>query len=214
MFALAVQAQSCSASSPAHTVALVELYGGDACSRCLAAERWLAGLTPGEQVVPVALYGESRRYGEPAPATPRRLTLRQRMALVYAPQVLLQGREFRDWGTAAFQAAVAQINAAPALARVDLEILSQTGVELRVRVRAEVPDTAQRDDSALFIAAYEHRGTPVVFEWIGPLPLGRSDEKTLPLPSGALPARSGAVAFVQDRRSAQVLQALMLPACP
>jgi hypothetical protein len=70
----------------------------------------------------------------------------------------------------------------------------------------------------------------VVLEWQGPfeLPAGGSGERAppgapdagvtlrrnLPLLPRAVPERSGAVAFVQNRRTGDVLQALMLPACP
>jgi hypothetical protein len=56
----------------------------------------------------------------------------------------------------------------------------------------------------------------VVLEWRGPFPLhagALSAEQLLPLLPGAMPTNSGVVAFVQNRRSAEVLQALMLPAC-
>ena len=57
----------------------------------------------------------------------------------------------------------------------------------------------------------------VAFEWVGPLgfdPDGRlSLRRSLPLLPKAVAANSGVVAFVQNRSSAEVLQALMLPAC-
>jgi hypothetical protein len=58
----------------------------------------------------------------------------------------------------------------------------------------------------------------VAFEWVGPLgfgPDGRlSARQRLPLLPKAVPANSGVVAFVQNRSNAEVLQSLMLPACP
>jgi hypothetical protein len=57
----------------------------------------------------------------------------------------------------------------------------------------------------------------VVLEWIGPIPFiaGRiTAKRALPLLPKAVAAQSGVAAFVQNRRSAEVLQALMLPACP
>jgi hypothetical protein len=39
-------------------------------------------------------------------------------------------------------------------------------------------------------------------------------ERALPLLPGASAADSGVVGFVQNRRTAEVLQALMLPSCP
>jgi hypothetical protein len=159
----------------------------------------------------------------------RKLTQQQRLALVYTPQVMLQGRDFRAWGTRAFDEAVARINARPAAARIALELAAAGREGLRVRVRAEAPD---RRDAVLYIAAYqnrlesrvtagENRGRVlrhdyVVLEWLGPIGLseGRIDaERRLPLLPGAAPTNSGAAAFVQDRRTAEVLQALMLPAC-
>jgi hypothetical protein len=72
------------------------------------------------------------------------------------------------------------------------------------------------------VAAGENRGRTlahdyVVFEWLGPIGFveGRIDERReLPLLPGAVPAHSGVAAFVQNRRTAEVLQALLLPACP
>ena len=89
-----------------------------------------------------------------------------------------------------------------------------------------------RADAALYLAAYEsrlenpvtageNRGRTlrhdyVVLEWQGPLALTAGtveEERLLPLLPGAVPTNSGVVAFVQNRRTAEVLQALMLPAC-
>jgi hypothetical protein len=57
----------------------------------------------------------------------------------------------------------------------------------------------------------------VVFEWVGPIAFrdGRIDERrALPGVPKAVPAHSGVAAFMQNRRTAGVLQALMLPVCP
>jgi hypothetical protein len=71
------------------------------------------------------------------------------------------------------------------------------------------------------VAAGENRGKRlehdyVVFEWVGPIPFkeGRiHEQRVLPLVPKAVQAHSGVAAFVQNRRTAEVLQALMLPAC-
>jgi hypothetical protein len=58
----------------------------------------------------------------------------------------------------------------------------------------------------------------VVREWIGPIAFGESlrieESRALPLLSGADPKNLGVAAFVQNRSTSEVLQALMLPACP
>lgn len=147
----------------------------------------------------------------------RKLTRLQRLALVFTPQVLLQGRDFRGWGGPAFDEALGQINARPATARIALEIIALERRGLRVRAHAELSDPAFNADPVLYLAAYENRlENHVVLEWQGPfaVPGGRfGTERLLPLLPGAVPTNSGVVAFVQDRRTAQVLQALMLPAC-
>ncbi|MDH3318670.1 MAG: DUF1223 domain-containing protein [Betaproteobacteria bacterium] len=72
------------------------------------------------------------------------------------------------------------------------------------------------------VAAGENRGRTlthdyVVLEWVGPIAFtaGRiAETRSLRLLPKAVPAHSGVAAFVQNRRTAEVLQALMLPACP
>ena len=233
------------ASSGPNTAALVELYTSEGCSSCPPADRWLSGLAsrgyvPGK-VVPLALHVDYWDYiGWKDPYAKREFSLRQRkltqlqrMALVYTPQVLLQGRDFRGWGTPAFDQALAKINAQPARARLSLQIQSLKSDGLAVNVRAEILERSQADDAGLYLAAYEsrlesrvsageNRGRTlahdhVVLEWQGPLPFSGArlaEARVLPLLPGALAANSGVVGFVQNRRTAEVLQALMLPSCP
>jgi len=156
-----------------------------------------------------------------------------RARIVYTPQVLLQGADFRRWGSSSFDEAVARINARPARASISLTLLAGLADTLATEVRAELLDAAQEADAALYLASYENklvskvaagenRGRTlahdyVVLEWVGPIVFagGRIDERrTLPLLPKAVPAHSGVAAFVQNRRTAEVLQALMLPACP
>ena len=206
-------ASQCSVRSGARTAALVELYTAQSCRACRPAEQWLAGLHAPGRVVPVALHVDYRDYV--AIATPRRkLTPRQRLALAYTPQVLLQGREFRGWGSDAFDAALARINAVEPRATLRLDIVSQDAQGLRVAVAAQLLQPA---DAALYLAAYENRsGRYVVLNWLGPFRFSGAKlqaQRSLPLLPGAMPANSGAVGFVQDRRSAEVLQALIRAAC-
>ena len=245
--ALAFQAAAavCSAQSGENTAALVELYTSEGCSSCPPADRWLSGLGargygPG-RVVPLALHVDYWDYiGWKDPYAKREFSQRQRklsqlqrLALVYTPQVLLQGRDFRDWGGTAFDTAVSRINAQPARARIALEIHSLEASRLEVAVSAELLDLSHQGDAALYLAAYENRLVSrvtagenrgrelghdyVVLEWQGPLvfgPAGRlAARRKVPLLPMGVPAHSGVVGFVQNRRTTEVLQALMLPAC-
>ncbi|HEU4353812.1 MAG TPA: DUF1223 domain-containing protein [Burkholderiales bacterium] len=240
LLVLPVQAAPCVSESGPGTAALVELYTSEGCSSCPPAERWLGTLAeryPGTAVVPLALHvdywdyiGWKDSYAKREFALrQRKLSQLQRMALVYTPQVMLQGRDFRRWGTEAFDEAVKQINAQPARARLKLTLLNVDERGLAVEVRAELAQPVA--DAALYLASYqskleskvmagENRGRilthdHVVLEWLGPFEVEgrRVERRTLPLLPGATGANSGAAAFVQNRRTGEVLQALLRSAC-
>ena len=241
--ALNVQAGQCSARSGERTAALVELYTSEGCSSCPPADRWLSTLGGryGGRVVPLSLHVDYWDYiGWKDPYAKARFSMRQRKmsqlqraAFVYTPQVLLQGRDFRAWGGAAFDAAVGEINARPARALIALGIDAVGKDRIQAEVQAQVRDPAQVD-AVLYVAAYENklvsqvaagenRGRTlahdyVVLEWQGPFPLNGGarlvQKQSLALLPKAVPENSGVAAFVQNRRTAEVLQALMLPACP
>jgi hypothetical protein len=245
-FVNASPAAGCKAVSGPGTAALVELYTSEGCSSCPPADRWLSGLGAGNQVpgrvVPLSLHVDYWDYiGWKDPYAKREFSLRQRklsqlqkMALVYTPQVVLQGRDFRGWGTPAFDAAVARITAQPARASISLAVRQGAGRVLQVEAGAELLDAAQKADAALYLAAYENRLSSritagenrgrtlthdyVVLEWQGPFAFGPGsrilERRELALLPRATPGSSGVVGFVQNRRTAEVLQALMLPACP
>src|SRR5690348_13619650 len=90
---LPVQA-ACIAQSGPHTAALVELYTSEDCTGCRPADRWLSRLGSRfslDRVVPLALHVDYRDYVEGkdpyaqrrVSERQRRLSLLQRMALVY-----------------------------------------------------------------------------------------------------------------------------------
>jgi hypothetical protein len=246
VLAPAAAAAQCRAESGSGTAALVELYTSEGCDSCPPADRWLSSLGRGglvpERLVPIALHVDYRNYiGWKDPYARRAFFNRQRKmaalarsALVYTPQILLQGREFRGWGTRAFDAAVARINARPALARIALMLAAPHKAALEVSLLAELLDPVPKSRAAAYLAAFENklvsqvaagenRGRTldhdfVVLEWVGPLEFGASpriaERRSLPLLPKAVPQHSGVVAFVQDRSSGEVLQALMLPVCP
>lgn len=223
--ALPTYGEQCVSESGPGTAALVELYTSEGCSSCPPADHWLAGLgqryAPGK-VVPLALHVDYWDYiGWKDPYAKREFSLRQRklsqlqrMALVYTPQVVLQGRDFRGWATKAFDETVARINAQPAKARMRLALLGVDRKTLEVEASVELVEPTE--DAALYLAAYQSRlESRVVLEWLGPFPIaGRlAKRRTVPLVPGARADNSGVAAFVQDRRTGEVLQALLRSAC-
>ncbi len=224
-------AAPCTAQSGERAVALVELYVAERCAGCQEAERGLSSLAAKyspEALLPIVFYVDyadylrrsDRNAGRRVVQRERKLLLGQRLALVYRPQVLLQGRLFPAWGGAELADAVKRIKAQPARVRMRLELHQGDATGLAARVEAQLLEPVPRASAVLFMAAVE-RGqqgaSPRVLEWQGPFapgPDGRfTEERRLALVPGATPADSGAVAFVQDRRTAEVLQALQLSAC-
>jgi hypothetical protein len=239
------QAAQCTAKSADKTVALVELYTSEGCDSCPPADRWLSSLGPKgfapDRVVPIALHvdywdyiGWKDPYARQAhSARQRKMAQLARAAIVYTPQVLLQGQDFRRWGDAAFEQAVSKINAQPAKARISLGLNTRGKDAFEVEAAAELTGAPPSPDFALFLGAYENklvsevkagenRGKTlphdyVVLQWAGPFEFkaGKLAERhVLPLLPRAVPGHSGVVAFVQNRATSEVLQALMLPACP
>ena len=247
-------AMQCSAKSAEKTVALIELYTSEGCDSCPPADRWLSSLGPkgftADRVVPIALHvdywdyiGWKDPYARQAhSARQRKMAKLARAAMVYTPQVLLQGQDFRAWheggnqaggNLGAFERAVAKINARPAKARISLSLDTRRKDAFEVEAAAELADGSPNAAVALYLGAYENklvsevkagenRGKSlphdyVVLQWAGPLEFkaGKLAERlVLPLLPKAVPGHSGVVAFVQNRATAEILQALMLPACP
>ncbi|RZI40627.1 DUF1223 domain-containing protein [Herbaspirillum sp. HC18] len=232
-------AQTCSKQSPAHTVALLELYTSEGCSSCPPADRFVSGLrddgfTP-EQVVPLSLHVDYWDHiGWKDIFADHRHTERQhwlsglaKSSFVYTPEIFIGGRETRNWRNGA-HAAIRRINGQPAKARIDMRIGQPGNGSLQVDISAEAPR-----DARLFVALYENglasevkagenrgvrlRHDYVVRDWIGPVGISAAGgrillPRPLALPAGAKAGNLGVVAFVQAEQG-DVLQALALPLC-
>jgi len=236
---------ACSTYSGPHTTALVELYTSEGCDTCPPADHWLSSLFAqgfrSDQVVPLALHVDYWDYmGWKDPFAKGEFSIRQRKlaqmkrpVMVYTPQVLVQGQDFRRWASDAFAAEVTRINSRAARARIALTIRAVEPNAIRAELVAQLFDPAGQKNAAVYLAAYENRLASevsagenrgrrlehdfVVREWIGPIGFGESpkleEQRALPLLPGADPKHLGVAAFVQNRSNSEVLQALMLPAC-
>jgi hypothetical protein len=156
----------CSATSPGHTVALIELYTSEGCDSCPPADRWLSGLAlrPGEtRAVALAFHvdywdrlGWRDRFGSPA-FTARQYdeVRRQRTGFAYTPQVVVQGRDFPQWRSPAQpEAAIAAANAHAAKAAIELAVHPLVGGShaTDVKVDVRVPDRRDRADAVVNVA--------------------------------------------------------------
>jgi hypothetical protein len=230
----------CRAQSPNHTVALIELYTSEGCDSCPPADRWLSRIdTRGDTAVALALHvdywdglGWKDRFANAAfTARQYEEMHRQQTAFVYTPQVIVQGRDFRQWGVRGEPAAtIAAINARPARATIELTAEPQ-GDGAKVDLRVRVPDARDRAHAVIAVAlvqdglvsevkAGENSGKRlshdhVVRQWRTGPALDATGEARMRL-AFALPADTGrlsVVAFAEDRATGEVLQALALPFC-
>jgi hypothetical protein len=227
---LAAAAAACNVASPAHTVALVELYTSQGCSSCPPADRWLSKLQPSDRVVPLALHvGYWDYIGWKDPFARREFNLRQRWLgslngnrTVYTPGVFVQGRETPRWyDVRGFDAAINAINAQPARARIELAARIDHG-QIEARANASAADAQQpqvvlalvQSGNVTRVGAGENRGETltndhVVTQWSAPRPPGAIEQRW---PAPDVPAeRLRVVALVQDAASGQLLQAVALP---
>jgi hypothetical protein len=230
----------CRAQSPHHTVALIELYTSEGCDSCPPADRWLSQIDArADAAVALGLHvdywdrlGWKDRFAN-AEFTARQYAevQRQQDAFVYTPQVIVQGRDFRQWGLRGEpNATIAAINARPARATIELATEPQ-GNSASVDLHVRVPDPRDRAHAMVAIAlvqnglvsnvkAGENSGKRlahdhVVRQWRAGPSLDASGDAQMRLVFD-LPADKGpltVVAFAEDKASGEVLQALALPLC-
>ncbi|MGH9576081.1 MAG: DUF1223 domain-containing protein [Terriglobales bacterium] len=235
----AAQAAECSARSGANSTALVELYTSEGCDSCPPADRWLSSLAQGfdpARVVPVAFHVDYWDYiGWKDPFASAAFSERQRSGvrisggrIVYTPQVLFGGKDFRAWSSAAsFRDALTSANAKPA--RADLELRARiAGSDLEVSALAKLKGAALPADHALLVAitesrlvsavkAGENRGVTLAHDHVvRELKSYRRFDASerFVLRPGWKRENLAVVAFVQNLTNGEVLQALRLPACP
>lgn len=101
----ALPAARCQAVSAAAPPTVLELYTSEGCSSCPPADRWLSSLRGRADVLALAFHvsywdrlGWPDRFALPeATARQRELAQRAGSRQVYTPQVVANGRDWRDW---------------------------------------------------------------------------------------------------------------------
>jgi len=233
----------CSISSGSQRVALLELYTSEGCSSCPPADRWLSSLAAknigNERVVPLALHvdywdyiGWRDRFAQPGFAErQRQMAALGNSTVVYTPQVMLNGRDFRAWrNSGRFERELAATSLVSAQATIRLTLKQSRPYTLDVSAAAQ---NTQEGNHALFLALYENNLTSVVKQgenagatlhhdfvvrqWLGPLMLhGKSPaawRQEIKLDKEWNPESLGLAAFVQNTATGEVLQAVSRPLC-
>lgn len=201
------RAADCSAlhaQSPAHTIAVIELYTSEGCNSCPPADRWLSR-TPldTQRWIPLALHvdywdspGWKDTYGRAAFSERQRALGNVAHApTIYTPEVFVSGRELRRWAKPAeFARAVEARNALPATADISLDATLSSGPRAALQTRAHFTLSSSVASSTSPTVAWialtqnslvshpsggenggaELRHDHVVREWMGPIPLSGS----------------------------------------
>jgi hypothetical protein len=181
--ATATAASMCSVHSPAHRVALVELYSSEGCNSCPPADQWLSQWKDSgaaRSIVPLALHvdywnslGWTDRFSQ------HRFTERQQDLTdlagghtIYTPEVFVSGRELRDWSQPTrFEERIGALIAEPAQADVALELApsTQDHAQDHTQGRADVAVNARftsrtvtKDPLNAYVAVYENALTSQV----------------------------------------------------
>ncbi|CAM2145295.1 DUF1223 domain-containing protein [Pararobbsia alpina] len=191
----------CSATSPAHRAALIELYTSEGCSSCPPADDWLGRLGAAanpQMIVPLALhvtYWDSHAWrdrfsDDRFDARQREQSHRAGAHFVYTPQVLVSGESLTDWSSrTSFEQRVKAIVVQPSPVDITLALsrspidASMLDVEATIHPSASLPSSA-RTVIALYenrlsssVAGGENEGQSlhhdyVVRQWLDPVPVG------------------------------------------
>ncbi len=166
--AASVHAARCAIQSPAHTVALIELYTSEGCSSCPPADRWLGELSrrfSAEQVVALSLHVDYWDYiGWKDPFAQARFSERQRWlsqlaanSTIYTPEVFSGMKELRGWSNKnLLENRIQTTNRQPARARINVQMDSSGGRAVELEARFALDDTARPGHAA--------QGVVIVYE--------------------------------------------------
>ncbi|MEO8461303.1 MAG: DUF1223 domain-containing protein [Dokdonella sp.] len=241
-FIASLAGASCSVTSPAATAHLVELYTSEGCSSCPPADRWLHNLPARDDVVALAFHvdywdslGWRDRFADPRFTDRQRaMAARSGSTTVYTPEVVLDGREWRRWPSAALPESS---ESAPIAMTLDVV----PGNPLRASVAISSAGGSNVDDYVTYVAltedglsnsvkAGENRGELLQHDHVvrafaspsnaGPSNAGPSKPAKatveLDAPADLVRAQASVVAFAQSTRDGSIGQVVRLPlaTCP
>jgi hypothetical protein len=162
-------ATGCAVESGSRRVALLELYTSEGCNSCPPADRWVSalprqGYAP-DRVVALAFHvdywndlGWRDPFSQPGYSERQRAaSVRNQARIVYTPQLLLNGRDYRRGIVIDdFADRVQALNRETARATIRLHIQAEEAAALGVTGVATVTDAAARSGAHAYLALYEN----------------------------------------------------------
>lgn len=233
-------AAECSAKSDAATVPLLELYTSEGCSSCPPADKWLGGLKPDtSKFTPLAFHVDYWDYiGWKDKFSKAEYSDRQRKGaafggagFVYTPQFVMNGRDFKGWDNSRLNEAVDKSQNIASRANLMLNTVTEANGDITLKASAQAVKPADAKNTDVFIALYENKLVSkvnagensgrelkhdyVVREFFGAYQMSNLNEfsKNFTLNNAWKNKDGGAVIFVQNSQTGEILQSLALPFC-
>ena len=231
-------AAECSAKSGANTVPLLELYTSEGCSSCPPADKWMSGIK-NDKFTPLAFHVDYWDYiGWKDKFSKAEYSERQRKGaafggagFVYTPQFVMNGRDFKSWDNSRLNEAVEKSQNIASRANLTLNTVAEVNGDITLKASAQATKTSDAKNSDVFIALYENKlvskvnagensGSTlkhdyVVREFFGAYQISNQNEfsKNFTLNNSWKNKDGGAVIFVQNSQTGEILQSLALPFC-
>lgn len=220
-------------------IALLELYTSEGCNSCPPTDAWVSSLSPQlvpQKLVVLAFHVDYWNYlGWPDRFSQARFSQRQQASVrynglrtAYTPQLLLNGRDYRERGD--IEAQVARIHAQPAHVQLSLNITRTSGT-LNTKAVIRPTQIFTNQPLQLYLAVYENnlhsdvksgenRGRRLRHDYVvrsltGPIEMAGKDslhwDGKLTLSPEWKTADLGLAAFVQSSKTGEILQVMAKP---
>ena len=238
---LAIQpafAAECSAKSGAQTVPLLELYTSEGCSSCPPADKWMSGIKT-DKVTPLAFHVDYWDYiGWKDKFSKAEYSDRQRKTaafggagFVYTPQFVMSGRDFKGWDNSRLNEKIESSQKLASRANLSLDAVTKANGDITLTASAQAVKPADAKNTDVFIALYENKLVSqvkagensgrelkhdyVVREFFGAYQISNQNEfsKDFNLNADWKKRDAGAVIFVQNSQTGEILQSLALKFC-
>ena len=230
-------AAECSAKSGAQTVPLLELYTSEGCSSCPPADKWMSGIKT-DKVTPLAFHVDYWDYiGWKDKFSKAEYSDRQRKTaafggagFVYTPQFVISGRDFKGWDNSRLREKVESSQKLASRANLSLDAVQENG-KITLKTSAQTTNPADAKNVDVFVAIYENKLVSqvkagensgrelkhdfVVREFFGAYQISNQNEfsKNFTLDAAWTKRDAGAVVFVQNSQTGEILQSLALKFC-
>ena len=231
-------AAECRAKSGAATVPLLELYTSEGCSSCPPADKWMSSIKA-DKVTPLAFHVDYWDYiGWKDKFSKAEYSDRQRKTaafggagFVYTPQFVMNGRDFKGWDNSRLREKVESSQKLASRANLSLDAVTEANGAITLKTSAQTTNPSDAKNVDVFVAIYENKLVSkvnagensgrelkhdyVVRDFFGAYQMNNQNEfsKNFTLNSAWSKRDAGAVIFVQNSQTGEILQSLALKFC-